>query len=98
MPFSHRKRLRSVMTLAWGLYRSDIAHGQRSFADALSGVWRFLKRLSEETASNTGSRKGRRSLSFGSKIVSPIDRRLHGKPYAGFYASRAGRLTSRLGE
>ncbi len=38
---------RRVMTMAWGLYREAVAQGDRlyTFAKALAGAWRFIKRL-----------------------------------------------------
>lgn len=37
---------RRVMTLAWSLFREAAKSGAaRTFADALSGAWRFIKRL-----------------------------------------------------
>ena len=38
---------RRVMTMAWGLYRDAVAQGDRlyTFAMALAGAWRFIKRL-----------------------------------------------------
>jgi hypothetical protein len=37
---------RSVMTVAWCLFRTAADAGEpRSFADALSGAWRWVKKL-----------------------------------------------------
>lgn len=37
---------RIVMKLAWSLFREAAKSGEaRTFADALSGAWRFIKRL-----------------------------------------------------
>lgn len=38
---------RSVMTMAWCLYREAVAQGDRlyTFPQALAGAWRFMKRL-----------------------------------------------------
>lgn len=37
---------RSVMKVAWGLFREAATSGEpRTFADTLSGAWRFIKRV-----------------------------------------------------
>jgi hypothetical protein len=37
---------RSVMTVAWSLFRSAAADGApRTFGDALAGAWRWVKKL-----------------------------------------------------
>lgn len=41
MTQARRNFLRSVMQVAWGLYRD----GDRTFANALAGAWVFMKRL-----------------------------------------------------
>lgn len=79
---------RSVMTVAWSLFRAALTAGEpRTFADALAGAWRWVKKLA----------KTRPMASRGTwQIRSPIARRYGAAAYVGGRAS-AAYLASRIG-
>ncbi|WP_428149707.1 hypothetical protein [Brevundimonas sp.] len=79
---------RSVMKVAWSLFREAArSEDARSFADALAGAWRWVKKLA----------KRRPTRSRGAFFVrSPIARRYGPAAYVGGRASPAY-LASRMG-
>lgn len=87
--------LRELMALAWSLYRSDPA---RTFADCLSGAWRWSKACPKRRAENAAWLKRHRGgVAYGSLVASPIRRSLNGLPHAGDRFRTATRLTSSMG-
>lgn len=91
---------REVMTMAWSLYRAE-ANGPspRTFADALAGAWRWVKRAAEraaEAAAWMGQARGKH-VRFASMIQSPIRRSLAGQRYAGATFASSNYATSRMG-
>lgn len=98
MTDARRTFLRSLMELAWGLYRAELkGPTPRTFADALSGAWRFMKRQATLAPPKWAIMTGPRHVSFGSMLQSPIRRSLRGEPYAGARARAAGYYTSMVG-
>lgn len=94
---SRREQLRRIMNLAWDLFRAEEkGPDPRTFADALAGAWRFMKRIGQAPAPAWAKVQGQRHVSFGSMVASPIRRASHG-PYAGVNAARSGYVTSSLG-
>lgn len=86
------------MHLAWSLYRAELDGAcPRTFADALVGAWRFIKRATHMPAPSWAKGHSPRHLRLAPMIQSPIRRAVAGAPYAGVSAARAGYLTSRLG-
>ena len=75
---------REIMSLAWGLYRSDQGpgRGNRSFADALAGAWRFHKRQAASKPPRWARGRGPRIVHFTPSAVSAGDRALQGQPWA----------------
>jgi hypothetical protein len=100
MSQARRTFLRDLMALAWDLYRSEL-HGPepRTFADALAGAWRWMKRKAERIAADPRWAKGSRprTVAFGTMLQSPIRRSLSGQAYADTRAREAGYLTSMVG-
>lgn len=89
---------RTVMSLAWGLFRAELnGPAPRTFADALAGAWRFLKRQAERAAPAWAKGSKARQIRFAPVVSSPIARTLSGQSYAGVRAASAGFLTSRIG-
>ena len=86
---------REVMTAAWGLVRADPA---RSFADALTGAWRWVRNSAARVAEAAAwmARNAGHEVAFRSMIRSPIRRALAG-PYAACRARSAGYVTSIVG-
>jgi hypothetical protein len=100
MKTERRAYLKDVMLLAWGLYRAELnGPSPRTFADALTGAWRWMKgntaRAGEQPRWAQGSRP--RTVSFGTMLQSPIRRSMAGQAYAGTRAAEAGYLTSIMG-
>ncbi|ODT87801.1 hypothetical protein [Phenylobacterium sp. SCN 70-31] len=83
---------REVMATAWGLFRADPA---RTFADALTGAWRWVKGAAARAAQNAAwaARMAGRTVVFGSMLQSPIRRRVG----TGWDAYKAERVTVALG-
>lgn len=95
MTDTRRTFLRELMALAWGLYRADPA---RTFADALSGAWRWSKACPKRWADNAAwAKRHKVGVAYGSLIGSPIRRSLSGLPHAGDRFRTATRLTSVVG-
>ena len=95
---ARRNQLRRIMLLAWGLYRAEKdGPNPRTFADALAGAWRFIRRAAHTSAPAWAKGSHPRHVRFGSMVQSPIRRSLGNQPYAATSAARAGYLTSRLG-
>ena len=80
---------RSVMKVAWGLFREAMRAGEsRTFADALAGAWRWVKKLAAMK---------RRSWSNGGGVArSAIGRRYGAAAYVGGRSSTAY-LAARVG-
>lgn len=81
---------RHVMNMAWGLYRDAACAGDRlyTFAQALAGAWRFMKRLAASRPALPA---------FRSPVArSPIARRYGRAAFVGGRAS-ATYLTARVG-
>lgn len=96
---ARRAFLRSVMQMAWSLYRAELSGPTpRTFADALSGAWGWFKARADRIANGPTWAKGARPmhLPMRSMLQSPIRRGLSG-PYAGARARSAGYVTSMLG-
>jgi hypothetical protein len=98
---TRRDTLRRIMVLAWDFYRTDLRSSHpRSFADALAGAWRWVKRTAERAAADVAwvrkvkARGGRMSPSL---IRSPIQRSLSGSRYAGTADHQAAYTTARMG-
>lgn len=91
-----RELLRRVMNTAWGLFRADPV---RTFADALAGAWRWVRKAADRAADAAAwSRQAAgRHVRFSSMVASPIRRSLTGQAFAGAHAAAAGYLTSRIG-
>lgn len=89
-----RSFLRELMTLAWDLFRV----GNRTFADALAGAWRWTKNSAARQQSNAVfmRRYRGRTVAFGTMLQSPIRRSLTG-PYRNADARAAGYVTSMVG-
>lgn len=87
---------RSVMNMAWGLFREAVATGDRryTFAQALAGAWRFMKRLAAMKPLSSRARNG--VVHFSSTIRSPIIQRQGRRAFAGGRGS-AVYLTARMG-
>lgn len=72
---------REVMMMAWGLYRAE-ANGPnpRTFADALAGAWRWVKKAAERAVEAAAwmARHAGRTVYFGRQIGSPTYRTLRG--------------------
>ncbi len=79
---------RSVMKVAWSLFREAAKTGEvRSFADALAGAWRWVKKLAKSRSTWSPGR---------SSVRSPIARRYGAAAYVGGRTSTAY-LASRIG-
>lgn len=91
---------REVMLMAWSLYRAE-ANGPspRTFADALAGAWRWIKRAAERTAEATAWIRQVRGkhVRFASMVKSPTRRALAGQRYASAVFASSNYVTSRLG-
>lgn len=92
---ARRSYLRDVMALAWGLFRADPA---RTFADALTGAWRWTKaRATRMDAAPSWAKAGRPvTVPLRSMLQSPICRTLTG-PHANDRARSLGYVTSVMG-
>jgi anti-sigma factor ChrR (cupin superfamily) len=89
---------RDVMQVAWGLFRSDAnSANPRSFADALTGAWRWVKNLAKLAVPAWAKGGQVRHIRLRSMVTSPIARSLTGQAYAGLNAASAGYVTSRFG-
>lgn len=90
---ARRTFLRSVMSLAWRVFRQRHIPGcnVRTFADALRNAWGFLKAKAAPAITVTAH------LSLNTMLQSPIRRSLTGQPYAYTRARAAGRVTSMVG-
>lgn len=98
MTDARRTFLRSLMELAWGLYRAELnGPTPRTFANALSGAWRFMKRQATLAAPKWATMTGPRHVAFRSMLQSPIRRSLRGQPYADTRARSLGYVTSMVG-
>lgn len=86
---------REIMATAWALFRADPA---RTFANALTGAWRWIKGRAARAADNAAwaRRNAGRTVAFGSLIASPIRRAMTG-PYTGDRTRSAGYVTSAVG-
>ena len=96
----HRQTLRTIMRLAWGLYRAELrGPSPRTFSDALSGAWRWTNAAAARAAKAPTWAKCRtaQNVAFAPLTRSPIERALTGQKYAAVRASAAGYATSRLG-
>lgn len=93
MTEAHLDHLRTVMNLAWRVFRQRHIPGCniRTFADALRNAWNWMKRkaLPPVPAGPT--------LHLRSMLQSPMRRATLGQAYSFDRRYRAGRLTSRLG-
>jgi hypothetical protein len=90
---------RDIMKLAWGLYRSDQGpgRGNRSFADALAGAWRFHKRNAAAKPSRWARGRKPRFVHLTGSAYSPADRALQGQPWARPASWQKGGEVARLG-
>ena len=89
---------RDVMQLAWGLFRSALnSTDPRTFADALTGAWRWVKNAAKRVAPAWAKGGQVRHVRLRSMVTSPIARSLTGQAYAGVNAASAGYVTSRFG-
>ena len=81
---------RSVMKVAWGLFREAAkASEARTFADALSGAWRFVKRMAAMKKPAWMKATGGR-IELRSPIApSAVGRRYGGAAYVGGRSSQA---------
>lgn len=94
MNTERREILREVMQTAWGLFRAEA--GRRTFADALAGAWRWVKKSAAANAAWAARNSGR-TVSFGTMLQSPIRRSLGSQPHASRRAGEAGYVTSMIG-
>lgn len=90
---ARREQLSLVMRLAWQLFRAEErGPNPRTFADALAGAWRFLKRMAAEAVKPmTGH------VRLNGMVRSPIARGLTGARFAGAEAASRGYTSSRFG-
>lgn len=87
---------REIMDLAWGLFRAEVnGPNPRTFADALAGAWRWVKRTAANLAAAPHWAQGShaRTVSFGTMLQSPIRRRVG----SGWSAYKAERVTAAVG-
>lgn len=82
---------RSVMTVAWSLFREAAKVGQsRTFSDALSGAWRWVKRLHAVRPAWMRGKGGPRTVVLRSPIAPSAIARRHGATaFAGGRSSHA---------
>lgn len=92
MTTAYRNRLREIMQTAWGLYRADPT---RTFADALAGAWRWVRKLEGWTPPAWATQPGR--AVFRSMVSSPIRRSLSGQPDARRRGIRAEYVSASFG-
>ena len=86
---------RRIMSLTWDLFRTD---GERTFADALRGAWKFIRGLAKTAAQFCGRARGARHIMLSRSLIrSPNQRATSTQRYAGAVDLRAARITSRLG-
>lgn len=100
MKTERRAFIKEVMHLAWSLYRAELnGPSPRTFSDALTGAWRWMKgnvaRAAQQPRWAQGSRP--RTVSFGTMLQSPIRRSMTGQAFSGVRAAEAGYLTSIMG-
>mgnify|MGYP000240840550 CR=1 FL=1 len=92
---ARRQALRSIMQLAWGLYRAEAkGPNPRTFADALAGAWRFTKRAASRAAlafPKTGH------VRLAAMVRSPIRNALAGQAFASVKAAQAGYSAAAFG-
>ncbi|MDI1365810.1 MAG: hypothetical protein PSX79_13285 [bacterium] len=90
---------REVMELAWDLFRSALGTADaRSFADALKGAWRYMKKMATWQPPKWARGSGARTVQLSPTLYrSPIARALQGQAYASNKAHKAAYMTARLG-
>lgn len=78
MKTERRNQLRQIMTVAWGLFReAGDTTEPRTFADALAGAWRFIKRLTATPCRLARQLRAGGHVLMADTIASPV-RRFYG--------------------
>lgn len=97
MKTERRNQLRQIMNVAWGLFReADNATEPRTFADALAGAWRFIKRLNATPCRLARQLRAGGHVQMAATISSPVRRFYGAKAVVGGRSSVAY-LAGRMG-
>lgn len=97
MKIERRNQLRQIMTVAWGLFREASTTAEsRTFADALAGAWRFIKRLTATPCRLARQLRAGGHVQMADTIASPVRRFYGAKTHVGGRGSVAY-LAARVG-
>jgi hypothetical protein len=96
MSYQRRNRLRSIMLMAWSIYRY---YPERGFADCLRGAWKWTRETDKEAAKfmKRAAKAGGVVRLSADLTRSPIKSSLRGKRYGCRTDYQAAYMTARLG-